>query len=204
MKPKVVFILPDKFADWEYAPIATALTSREIDIPEHELLFASAGVDPIKSLAGLTVIPDITLDEIPADAVAVIMIGAGSLNDESAAAYAPVMERFRDKGTVTGAICLAAGYLAENGVLNHHMHTVNDPKLLLAKERYTNTAGYVPRNAVHDRNLVTGNGKAPYAFAREVLITMGYPAVEAEKFYKIYRDGLHPDAEEREDHYVVI
>ena len=68
MKDKIVFVLLPGFADWEGAPLAAELAQPETEHPAFEVRYASLSREPIRSIGGLTVLPDLALDEISVDA----------------------------------------------------------------------------------------------------------------------------------------
>lgn len=190
MKEKVVFILLEGFADWEGAPLAAELRAAEEEHPSFEVLYASDKKEPRRSIGGLTVLPDIALEEIPEDARALILIGGTSWKEPTAKAVAPVAKRFLDEGKVVGAICDAARFLGAHGLLNAHQHTANFKESLEKEEEYQNPAGFQEEECVRDRNLVTANGQAPYLFAREMLRALGVAESEAERWYDFNTMGL--------------
>ena len=190
MKEKVVFILLEGFADWEGAPLAAELRAAEVEHPSFEVLYASDKKEPRRSIGGLTVLPDIALEEIPEDAQALILIGGTSWKEPAAKAVAPVAKRFLDEGKVVGAICDAARFLGAHGLLNAHQHTANFKESLEKEEESQNPAGFQEEECVRDRNLVTANGQAPYLFAREMLRALWVAETEAERWYDFNTMGL--------------
>ena len=60
MRMKVVFVLLDKFADWEFAPLASALNA----LPDWNVQTVSPQAKAVRSLGGLTVIPDAAVEDI--------------------------------------------------------------------------------------------------------------------------------------------
>lgn len=190
MKEKAVFIILDQFADWEYGPLAAELAQPEADHPAYEVVFASTTRDKCHSIGSLQVLPHLTLEQIPRDAAALILVGGNSWRQEEAAPVAAIAKEFLDAGKVVGAICDAARFLGAHGVLNAHRHTMNFAHEVQEEPLYTNPAGFSAQDAVRDRSLVTANGNAPYLFAREVLLALGTAEAEADKWHDFFKLGL--------------
>lgn len=188
---KIVFVILDGFADWEYAPLAAALAAPEGDYPAFEVIFASDTKDLKISIAGLRVKPDITLGQIPQDAKALVLVGGTSWRMPHALPVADIARRFLAEGRVVGAICDAARFIAAHGLVNDRQHTMNFREEAQGEEAYQNPDGFLLQDAVRDGNLVTANGNAPYHFAREMLIALGVPKAEAVKWYEFYTLGFH-------------
>ncbi len=190
-KDTIVFVLLEGFADWEYGPLAGELADPQVDHPAFDVRYASDTLDLKTSIGGMRMQSDITLEQIPQDAAALVLIGGTSWKLPVAQAVAPIAERFLQEGKVLAAICDAARFLGANGLLNAHQHTLNFAEDTAGEALYRNAAGYRPEEAVRDRNLVTANGNAPYVFAREVLRALGTPEAEAVKWYEFYTLGFH-------------
>ena len=190
-KPKIVFVLLDAFADWEYGPLAAVLANPDVESQTYDVLYASDTLDLKKSIGGLRVQPDITFDQIPQDAVGIVLIGGDSWRTPQAQAVVPHAQRFLREGKLVAGICDAARFLGANGLLNDHLHTLNFPGDTQDEPLYTNAAGYRREEAVRDRNVVTANGNAPYVFGREVLLSLGTPPEEALQWYEFSTIGFH-------------
>ena len=188
---QVIFILLDGFADWEYAPLAAELANPAVEHPAYQVLFASDTLDLKKSIAGLRVQPDITLEDIPSEAAALILVGGTSWRTPAAEPVADIVRDYMARGRVVGAICDATRFLAVKGLLNAHKHTLNFPGDAEGAPSYQNAEGFMWEEAVRDSNLVTANGNAPYPFGREVLLALGTEEKEATKWYEFYTLGFH-------------
>lgn len=58
-------------------------------------------------------------------------------------------------------------------------------------KQYTNSAGYINRQAVSDGRIVTANGSATLEFAREMLLLLHADTPEAiDMFYRFNKDGF--------------
>lgn len=168
MKRKVVLIILDHFADWEGAYLSSMLMDEEMDFSA-EVFWASTDRAPKESLGRMKVLPDLTLEEIPEDIDALILVGGNSWRLDAADLVTPVVKRFRSSGKIIGFICDATYYAAKEGFLNEVKHTGNNLNEMRELDHYTNEENFLMVNAVRDGNIVTANGNSPVEFAGEIL-----------------------------------
>lgn len=184
----VVFVIMDRFADWEGAFLAAALQGEVAQ--DVRVLYASDTRGPLNSIGGLSVNPQLTLDEVPKDAEALVFIGADGSWHQLREGAAKLAKQFKEEGKVVAAICDAARWLGSIGLLNDVKHTANFKEELLQQEAYTNGDNFVEEDAVRDGRLVTANGNAPLKFAREVLLAMGMDENKTQEFVDFHTLGL--------------
>lgn len=119
--------------------------------------------------AGLTILPDMTVDELePARSAMLILPGADAWLD---AARAPVLEKakaFLAAAVPVAAICGAVLGLAQAGILNEKKHTGNSREELHGASAYRGGALYQDQGAFTDGDLITGRAIAPIEFAYEI------------------------------------
>ena len=138
-------------------------------------------------------LPDYSFDTMPEDYAALVLIGGfGWLDEAVAGKVVPIVRRAIDKGLIVGAICNAASFLARHGFLNAVRHTGNglEQLQLWGGDNYTNAAGYVDKQAVADRRIVTANGTGSLEFAKEMLLLLENDTPEQiENFYRFNKLG---------------
>lgn len=124
---KIVFYLPEGFADWEGAFLMAELTEAR-----QEFLTVSETGKAIKSHGGLKVQPDKALADCELSEIEMlILIGSDSWQDSAQNQVAISMVRKLIKqGTYVAAICGAATALARAGELNNRPHTSNELGML--------------------------------------------------------------------------
>ena len=188
---QVIFVLLDRYADWEFAYLAPALRGEVAQ--GYQVRFASSDMLAKISIGGLTMRPQLTLDEIPEDAHALVLIGAaGSWREDPPERIAQLAHAFKDSGRVVGAICDAARWAGSVGLRNDVRHTLNDPHEMADFPGYTNAQGYLPEESVRDGNIVTANGNAPVAFAANVLRALeAAPEKAIQEYADFYTIGFH-------------
>lgn len=193
MKKQVIFVILEKYADWEYSFLATALQDRIKDkTSPYEVKTLSVSRTPIKSIGGFTTIPDYGVQDLPDDYAGIVLVGGMSWRTDEAKLIAPIVQKAYAEGKVVGAICDATVFLGMNGLLNDKKHTSNTLNDLQegAKENYTNSENYINEQAVRDSSLITANGSGYMEFTREMLIALdAYPVDYIESHYKFFKDG---------------
>ena len=73
---KIVFIILDKFANWELAYLSAALGDKQLGTAQYSVLYASTDKEVKTSIGNLKALPDLTISEIPEDISALVFIGA--------------------------------------------------------------------------------------------------------------------------------
>ena len=186
----VIIVLMDHFADWEPAFVSSALTSELAE--GYQVFYAANTKEPVSSIGGLSVLPQLTLDEVPRTAEAVLFIGADGSWHEPQEKAAALAREMKEKGAVIGGICDAARFLACQGLLNDVKHTLNFREDAKDCPAYTNAAGFVQEEAVRDGKVVTANGNAPLRFAEEVCRALGAASEERiQEYHDFYTLGLY-------------
>ena len=171
---EIIYVLLPQFADHEIPFLSEGITNGEMG-PRQEPAYcnkiAAASLDPVTSTSGFRVLPDYTFDTMPDDYAAIVLIGGYGWQGPEAAKVAPIIRKALQKGTIIGAICNAASWMASQGFLNHVSHTGNglEQLKLWGGDRYTNEAGYQNKQAVSDHHIVTANGTGHLEFGRELL-----------------------------------
>ena len=170
--------IPDTMADWEPAYLLAELVSGrflEHSDKRYQLRLCGRTRDPITTMGGIRLVPDMTMDDIEAAPGRLLLLpGAMTWLDP---VQDPVLAKVReilDTGMVVGAICGATMGLANAGMLNNRPHTSND--LAVLKQfcpGYAGDAYYVDKPAVTDGNLITASGFAAVDFAYEVMKKLG-------------------------------
>lgn len=195
MKKEVLFILLDDYADWEGAFLASSLNMGVM--PGSETKYTVKTVTPTRnsviSSGGFCTIPDYSFETIPKNYTALILIGGMRWNSPEAEQVVPILQKAIQQGKIIGAICNAVSFMAAHGFLNGIKHTGNTIQQLQlwGKENYTNEAGYLERQAVSDKNIVTANGTGYLEFTRELLLLLHADTEERiTASYEFNKNGL--------------
>jgi len=167
---KMVTILTQGYADWETALLNAAARSYY----GIETKFATPRGAPVTSSGGLTVTPDLAIEDIDVDDIDVLLVNGGSAWEQADAPdVSEVIRKAVSGGKIVGGICAGTVALARAGVLDNVRHTSNSADTL-AQTQYKGAALYqdVPR-AVSDKRIITAPGTAPVSFMSAVMEALG-------------------------------
>ena len=193
---KVLYVLLPQFAEHELPYLTQPLRSDAMamkEYPKYENKIVAESMEPVEAISGFRLLPDYTFDTIPDDYAALVLIGGYGWKGEAAERVAPLVAEAIQKGSIVGAICNAASWMASKGFLNDVCHTGNglEQLQLWGGEAYTNAAGYVNAQAVSDKHIVTANGSASLDFACEILSLLENDGPKEIEMYKtFYKMGL--------------
>ncbi|MEQ8945967.1 MAG: type 1 glutamine amidotransferase family protein [Balneola sp.] len=189
MNKKGVYIfLFDGFSDWEISFLTPELQKSE----KIDLKYFSINGEVIKSMGGLTITPDYSIDQINPENISVLILPGGvAWEDNSITGIDELTEKLHKTNKTIGAICGATTYLARKGYLENLDHTSNALFYLknFVKE-YNGEANYTDELAVTHQNLITANGIGPIEFAREVFKKVElHSEEEIEKWFQLFKNG---------------
>lgn len=176
----------DTYADWETGH-ATAHLARA----GYEVRTVGPSTEPVRSIGGLRVQPDLALDAVrPQDSALLILPGADLWDTgHELAPFARTAREFLDAGVPVAAICGATAGLAREGLLDDRDHT-SAVSFYLAATGYGGGERYVDTDAVNDRGLITAGPTEPVAFAREILHLLGvYDGEVLDAWYRLFHDS---------------
>ncbi|WP_103534664.1 DJ-1/PfpI family protein [Streptomyces sp. SM11] len=176
----------DAFADWE-----TGHTTAHLTQNGYTVRTVGLSREPVTTMGGLRVRPDLPLDELRAqDSALLILTGAAAWDTgDGLAPFARAARGFLDAGVPVAAICGATGGLAREGLLDGRTHT-SAVSFYLAATGYAGGARYVDADAVTDDGLITAGPTEPVAFAREVFALLGvYGPEKLDAWYRLFHDS---------------
>ena len=185
----------DGFADWEPAHALAELRrwgKRAVRV----VGFASS---PVISMGGLTVYPDVVLEDVEVDDVELLILPGGDMWERSTYPR-PVLEslitRLVATETPVAAICGATLALGRARVLDERQHTSNMRDYLSVHvPEYSGGSHYVEAPAVRDRHVITASGLAPVDFAREIFAELQiFNARDEALWYTMFKEGRLPEA----------
>lgn len=171
--------LYDGLADWEFGFVAAGINNPDFqrEPGSHGIVTVGASRAPVRTIGGLTVVPDATLDDIgPDESTMLVLPGAQSWDGNEE--FVDAAHHWVDAGVPVAGICGATIGLARGGLLDERRHTSNAPEQL-APTGYGGAELYVDAPAVTDRGVITAAAVAPVEFAREIFAVLGIfePAV---------------------------
>lgn len=182
-------------ADWEIGSLTAELNSRRFfrpDAPQLIVKTVAVSKNPVKTMGGLTIIPDFTIDEIEmTEKTVLILPGADTWSDAENAQIIQKASVLLSKGGSVCAICGATVALANAGILNDRPHTSNGRGFLeMFCPDYKGQKFYVNQPAVSDGNLITGSATGSLMWAKLIIEKLGLFKQETlEAWYAYFSTG---------------
>lgn len=196
MNNEILYVLLPDFAEHEMVYLAQAIASDDYALkenPKYVNKIVAPSMEPVKAIGGFRMVPDYSFDTMPEDYAALVLIGGFGWMTPIADKVVPVVSKAVADGKIVGAICNAASFMAKHGFLNNINHTGNglDQLKLWGGENYSNSEGYIHKQAVADHNIVTANGSATLEFAKELLLLLENDTPERiEMYYQFNKQGF--------------
>jgi putative intracellular protease/amidase len=116
------------FSDWEPGYAIAGINNPAFQARPGIYSVSTVGLtkDPVISLGGITILPDMTLDELEAAQSAMLILPGGATWDERKNTEAVAKAAaFLDANVPVAAICGATAGLARTGILDESRHTSN-------------------------------------------------------------------------------
>ena len=182
-------------ADWEIGSLTAELNSKRFfrpDAPQLIVKTVAVSKEPVKTMGGLTIIPDFTIDEIEmTDKTVLILPGADTWSDAENAQIIQKASVLLSKGGSVCAICGATVALANAGILNDRPHTSNGKGFLdMFCPDYKGQKFYVDQPAVSDGNLITGSATGSLMWTKLIIEKLGLFKPETlEAWYAYFSTG---------------
>lgn len=192
MRDTVYFLVFEGFADWQ-AALALCEIRRPGDWQVQTVGFSS---EPVVSMAGLAVKPDLALDAIDLQRAALLIIPGGHLwlRGEGRAAVSTIRDLHMAGAPVAG-IDSGVLALARAGLLDHCRHTGNwSGQLASQVPSYVGAEQYDSEVlAVSDGGVITASHLGSVEFAREVIHTLDlYSPADREHWYRLFKHAQLP------------
>ncbi len=191
MKHTAYLLVFDGLADWEPAHAFCQITKSG----KFEVATAGFSRQPVTSMAGLKITPDMTIDEVnPAETAFFMLPGGDMWQEESHEVVKNLLHQLHERNVLIGAICAATLEIARAGLTRGVRHTSNAKAYLKAMvPGYQDDAFYVDELAVADQNIITASGLGSLEFAREVIRHLKlYSDADTETWYDMLRHGVIP------------
>jgi putative intracellular protease/amidase len=158
-------------ADWEPGFAIAGLNSPGLfgtAEPPFTVRYATTDGKPKHTMGGLTVKPDLALDDVdPADSAMLILVGGAGWDEGKHSEAVDVARRFLEAGVPVAGICGATAGMARGGLLDNVAHTSNAAEYMKATG-YKGAAHYQEAQVVTDGNVITANTTGPVAFAQHI------------------------------------
>jgi putative intracellular protease/amidase len=195
MKQHAYMLVFDGLADWEPAYALCALSRSG----KHQVRTVGFSPDPIRTMGGLKVIPDLTLSEVKPTDAAIFILPGGDRWEQipdagSGSGLHDLLHRLHVERVPIAAICGATLELARAGLTRGVRHTSNAKEYLKAMvPEYQDDGFYVDAPAVSDHNLITASVTGSLEFTREIMKQLQlHDEAEIEAWYHLFKYGASP------------
>lgn len=183
----------DGFADWEPAHALAELRRSG----KRTIRTVGFTTQPVVSMGGLRVTPDIELAAVVSPEVELLIIPGGDLWEgaeyprEDLESLLVALEAAR---TPIAAICAGTLVLGRARILDGRSHTSNMRGYLPAHAlEYSGGPHYVDAPAVRDRHVITASGLAPVDFAREIFAELSvFSGADQALWFDMFKHGSLP------------
>lgn len=189
-----VYVL-DTLADWELGHVTSELNAGRFfkkDAPRISLKTVGASKAPIRTMGGLTVMPDCLIEDMVMSKTSVLLLpGADTWDDPKHGAILEKASEFLFAGATVCAICGATAALAAFGLLDQRPHTSNGLGFLeMVSPCYKGQAYYIDKPSVAEKNLITASSTGALLWAKQIIEHLGvFEANTLEAWYDYFSTG---------------
>lgn len=189
-----VYIL-DTLADWELGHVISELNSGRFfkkDAQRVSLKTVSYSKEPIKTMGGMKIVPDCSIDDIAVSETNVLLLpGADTWNDPKHGAIIEKATEFLALGATVCAICGATAALANFGLLDNRPHTSNGAGFLeMVSPGYKGQRFYIDKPSVADNNLITASSTGALLWAKQIIEHLDvFQSDTLESWYEYFSTG---------------
>ena len=168
-----VYVL-DTLADWELGYVTAELNSGRFfrkSAPGVSVKIVGASKKPVKTMGGLTIIPDCTIGDIRVSEESVLLLpGANTWDNPEHSVIIEKAGEFLSAGALVCAICGATAALANAGLLDQRPHTSNGAGYLeMVSPCYKGQNFYVDEPSVAEHNLITASSTGALLWAKQII-----------------------------------
>lgn len=189
-----IYIL-DTLADWELGYVTSELNSGRFfkkDAQRISLKTVSCSKEPIRTMGGLTIVPDCLIDDMVVNETSVLLLpGANTWSDPKHGTIIKKVSEFLSVGALVGAICGATAALANVGLLDKRPHTSNGEGFLeMVSPCYKGQSFYMDDSSVADNNLITAGSTGGLLWAKQIIEHLGvFQSDTLEAWYYYFSNG---------------
>jgi putative intracellular protease/amidase len=191
MNKPVHLVIFDGLADWEPAHALCELRrSGKFDV-----LTVGFSRQTITTMAGLKVVPDVTMEQVTSENSAMLILPGGDMwQERGQPAVQSLLRNFQERQVPIAAICGATLEIARAGLTDGVRHTSNALSYLKSMVAdYRDDAFYVDELAVSDQGIVTASGLGNVEFAREIFRLLKlYDDNDLRTWFDMFKNGLLP------------
>ncbi|EQB1799753.1 glutamine amidotransferase [Listeria monocytogenes] len=189
-----VYVL-DTLADWEIGYVTSELNSGRFfkkDANRVSLKTVSYSKESIKTMGGMTIVPDCVTDDIVMSETSVLLLpGADTWNNLEHKAIIEKASELLALNATVAAICGATVALANHGLLDNRPHTSNGAGFLeMFSSSYKGQSSYINELSVGDNNLITASSAGALLWAKQIIAHLDvFESNTLESWYAYFDTG---------------
>ncbi|EAD0597442.1 glutamine amidotransferase [Listeria monocytogenes] len=193
-----VYVL-DTLADWEIGYVTSELNSGRFfkkDANRVSLKTVSYSKESIKTMGGMTIVPDCVIDDIVMSETSVLLLpGADTWNNLEHKAIIEKASELLALNATVAAICGATVALANHGLLDNRPHTSNGAGFLeMFSSSYKGQSSYINELSVGDNNLITASSAGALLWAKQIIEHLDvFESNTLESWYAYFNTGDSKD-----------
>lgn len=177
----------DGLSDWE-----PGLALAEINKSnEYQVKTVGFNREIIKTMGGVSIVPDFTIDTINYNDAAILILPGGEMWEKDPLMdLVPVVKKFIQQDIPVAAICGPTVFLCRQGFVENIAHTSNGKEYLknLIGE-YNGSKSYVNQPSISSNGIITANGIASVEFARDILAELNiYDTKTLKSWYDFFKN----------------
>ena len=192
---KIYVYIFDTLADWELGYVTAELNSGRFfkkDAPRVSVKTVGISKEPVKTMGGLTIVPDCVIDDIAVNDKSVLLLPGGNTWDNPKhGTIVKKAEELLSVGATVCAICGATVALANAGLLDQRPHTSNGTGFLeMTCPNYRGQSFYIDKLSVSDHNLITAGAAGALLWTRQIIEHLGVFQSDTLNFwYEFFNTG---------------
>ena len=189
-----VYVL-DTLADWELGHVISELHSGRFfkkDAQCVSLKTVSYSNEAIKTMGGMTIVPDCLIDDVVIGKTSVLLLpGADTWDNPKHGAIIEKASKLLSLGAMVCAICGATTALANFGLLDKRPHTSNGVGFLeMFSHCYKGQSFYIDQPSVVDNNLITAGSAGSLLWAKQIIERLNvFQSDTLEFWYEYFSTG---------------
>ncbi|HET6207856.1 MAG TPA: DJ-1/PfpI family protein [Terracidiphilus sp.] len=182
----------ETMADWEAAYAVAAINNPRLQpvAGRYRVVTAAASLDPVMTMGGVRIQPDVALDAVTAESSAMLVLPGGHAWETGAnAAALQFASRFIASGTPVAATCSATLALARAGLLDH-LRLNGDSREFLISSGFRGAGFYCGVAARGEQSAMGSVEATPIDFAREIFRMLHLKSIAStEPWYGVFKYG---------------
>ena len=195
----IYVFLNNQYADWEIGYLLPELIgdspAPHIHKNKREVVTFGLNGESVRSMGGLRVTPEMTLDKVDAGTIdALILPGGEFWSDFNQPKFDALVRDVAMRGKLVAGICAATAYLGRLGLLDGVEHTSNSQEFLRrSAPKYAGAALYKNQSVVAHCNIVTASGLMAVDFTDKLLRLLDvYEPRICDIWYNMFKHGIEP------------